>query len=175
MKQKEKREITEPMEQFLDGLAQKTRSLADHIDTQTNILIGLSSAIFLFSLTIITTKENVELYFLILGLFSGVSAFISLLGVHPPKVMRKQGQEESLLYNKYIAGFANSKDYAGKLNEILGDRDAIVGQYAIEIYNLSKYYYRPKRKLFHLARNVLVAGIILTNITFLIKILLYMF
>ena len=149
---KTKRELTEPMGHFLQGVAQKTRSLADHIDTQTNILIGVSFAIFLFSLTRII-EEGIQSPFFVIGLFSGISAFICLLGVHPPKMMRKRGQRESLLYNKYIANFPSAKDYADKLNLILDDRDAIVQNYATEIYNLSKYYYRPKRKLFNLARN----------------------
>ena len=167
--EKNTNQLNEQMGQFLDGIAQKTRGLADHIDTQTNILIGVSSAIFLFSLTRIL-NEGFSWPFFIIGLFSGISAFISLMGVHPPKAMRKQGQKESLLYNKHIANFPSPEDYATKLDNILDDRKEIIHQYATEIYNLSKYYYRPKRKLFHLSRNMLVIGILLALVSLLIEI-----
>jgi hypothetical protein len=164
-KQKELDEVTI---QILDGLLQKTRSLGNHIDTQTNILVGVSTAIFLFSLSRTLGGEQ-GILFLILSVFSGISSLVSLLAVHPPTYMRKKGQEETLLYNKTIAQFASSKKYGKELEKIIDNRKVIIEEYATEIYNMSKYYYRPKRKLFHISRNILITGIFFTLLTFVIE------
>ncbi len=92
---------------------------------------------------------------------AGISALVALFAVHPPRFMRKRGQKESLLYNKNISSFSSFKEYAQEIKKVTTDKDAMIEQYAIEIYNLARYYYNPKRKLFHLSRNILIIGFIL--------------
>src|SRR3990167_7052656 len=132
---------------FLNGILEKRDTFARHIDSQVQILIGLSSATFLFS------GSN------LLGTFAALAALVGLLAIHPPRFMRKRGQNESLMYNKKISSFASSSKYEEELRRVVGDQDALIKQYSIEIYNLSKYYYQPKRKLFRISRNLYFAGI----------------
>lgn len=108
-----------------------------------------------------------------MGSFSAMATVIALLAIHPPRFMRKTGQEESLMFTKRIANFASFQEYEKELVKILDKPEKIVNQYAIELYNLSKYYYRPKRSLFNLARNILLTGVALTLYTFFIEILLH--
>lgn len=156
--------------EFLGGMQIKATTFTHQLDTQISILIGITSAIFIFSLSEFFSG-NKELTLVIMGSFSAVSTLISLLAIHPPRFMRKAGQEESLMFHKKIANFPNFKDYEKELVKIIGKPDKIVNQYAIELYNLSKYYYQPKRKLFTLARNILVAGVALTLYTFFVEII----
>jgi len=140
---------------------------AQHIDRQTNILIGISSAIFLFTAGWIQSGEA-ELFLIILAIFAGLSSLAALFAIHPTRFMRKRGQEESLLYNKKIVSFEFAKDYGSQLDEISLDRDKMIEQYSLEIYNLYKYYYRPKRKLFNLSRNILICGVFVGLLVFVV-------
>ncbi|HEX9721654.1 MAG TPA: Pycsar system effector family protein [Candidatus Paceibacterota bacterium] len=166
-----KEKLAESTAEFLDGTLQKSYSFAQHLDTQTNILVGVSMAVFLFSLSQLT-REIVHAPFVVLTLFAGVSAFIGLFAIHPPRFMRKRGQQESLMYHKHILSFDSPEKYGKALEETIEDRIAMIHQYATEIYNVSKYYYRPKRKLFHLARNILIIGFFFALVTFIFDLVL---
>ena len=144
---------------FQASILEKTDAFVRHIDAQVNILVGLSSAIFLLS---VREVDLSDLSSLTLVIFSGLAVIIALFAVHPPKFMRKQHQSESLFYNKKITSFPNAQDYADAVNKLVGDSDAIVREYSGEIYNSYKYYYRPKRKLFVWSRNSLLLGVILS-------------
>jgi hypothetical protein len=165
---KEENNLTEVSVIFLNGVVEKTRRLADHIDSQTNILIGISFAIFIFTLSRVL-DGNAQIPIFILTVFSGLSALIGLFAIHPPRSLRKQGQTESALYNKNIIGFSSAEGYKERLNKIIDSREEMVQEYSTEIYNLAKYLYRPKRNLFYLARNILITGILASLITFLIN------
>lgn len=156
--------------QFLDSIMDKGGAFARHVDAQVNILVGISSAIFIFS----ATRANDGLSFFILALFSSISALIALITLHPPRFTRKMGQAESYMYGKQIIQCSSSEIYHRKLIEIISNREEIVHQYAVEIYNLYKYYYRPKRLLFNMARNVLFVGVILSSLLFLSEQLVYL-
>lgn len=146
---------------ILFGILDKTTKLIQHLDTQTNILIGISSAIFVF-MTAGLKYGSLNTSLLVLGVFSATAALVGLFAIHPPRFMRKKGQKESVMYNKAIGNFQSHTIYKKKLEKIFGSRDEILDQYAMEIYNLAKYYYQPKRKIFKLSRNILLTGIILS-------------
>lgn len=150
---------------FLEELIEKSYQFPLHLDTQTNILVGVSSAIFLFSISsfLEITKDAA---FLVLAVFSALSALVGLFAIHPPRFMRKRGQTESLMHHKHIVSFRSPKEYSQKLLQIIGDKRRVTEEFATEIYNVSKYYYRPKRKLFHLARNLLFLGILASAAAF---------
>jgi len=54
------------------------------------------------------------------------------------------------------------------LELLVGDIPAITKEYAKEIYNMSRYYYKPKRLLFKVTRNIFVAGVLASLLTFLL-------
>ena len=157
---------------FLDSILDRTNSLAQHIDNQIQILIGISSAIFIFSAgRLYGEGGKIELPLLVLAIFSIVSTISGLFAVHPPLSMREKGRIESLkslMYNKRIISFPSSSEYGEELLKTIKNPEEIVKQYATEIYTLSKYYYIPKRKLFHLTRDIFFLGFI---ISFLVLIL----
>ncbi len=150
---------------FLNSIMGKSINFVTHFDSQVNILVGISTALIALSVTGINSSHNLPVFY-VLGLFSMLSVLTGLYAIHPPKKMRKQGQGESLFYNRKITKFATPDLYAEKLKEVLADRDMLVNNYSAEIYNLYKYYYRPKRDLFNLSRNLLLCGIVLGFIVY---------
>ncbi len=148
---------------FLTGLAEKHSAFARHIDNQANILIGLSTGIFVLVANQVLNSKTMPLYFFTAMIFSALSAIMGLLTVHPPKFMRKKGQKESvMLYNKAISSFKSPEEYAEKLKNLFNNQNELFHEFGLEIFNLSKYYYRPKRTLFVYSRNLLIAGIIIS-------------
>ena len=153
---------------FLKSILEKSTVLSSRIDDQLNILLGLSTAVFIFSASKVDPVTNY--WWAVLAFFSGLSIIIGLFAVHPPRFITKVGQDESLMYNKNIAKrFKNSKEYTKKLLEVVNNHDAIVHQYATEVYNVYKYYYGPKRKLFKFSRLILAVGIVLTFLLFMVS------
>jgi len=164
-------ELSSSHTMFLGSILQKITSITSQIDTQINIAIAISSAIFVFSATNLYDSARNPLYLLVLAGFSGMSTVFALLAIHPPSFMRKRGQAESIIYHKKIEEHFSPDDYADSLQQAIKDRQATLHEYAREIYNVSKYYYRPKRILFNYSRNLLIVGFILTFIIFMITIL----
>lgn len=156
--------------EFLGGLVEKEVNFTHHLDSQTNILISISTALFLLSSSSFL-GGNRDLSLLIISLFSGLSTLVGLLAVHPPRFMREHGQEESILFTKSISHFKSAKEFEEEVTRVVVDHEKIVSQYSLELYNLAKYYYRPKRTLFRWARNLLLLGIALGLFSFLIEIL----
>lgn len=144
--------------ELLNGILHKADSFAQHLDTQANILIGINLAIFLISISFYRDHVG-EFFFLTLATITGISTLVSLLTIHPPRFMRKRGQRESLFYNKRVAEFGSSTKYINAVQKITRDRKKVTEEYLLEIYNVYKYYYRPKRRLYNLARNILIIGI----------------
>jgi Family of unknown function (DUF5706) len=139
----------------------KINDITQHLDHQSNILIGLGSGVFVFAAAGYE-KDSANIALLVMAIFSALSALVGLIAIHPLKSMRKRGQEESMLYNKKIAGYSSAAAYEKDLAKITADPKKIQSEYSKEIYNLCKYYYRPKRKLFHVSRNLFFTGIILS-------------
>ena len=156
--------------EFLRGLVEKEVAFTHHLDSQTHILIGISSALFFLSITSFQGGKE-ELSLLIIGVFSALSTLVGLMSIHPPRFMRKQGQEESLMFSKNISKFASSEEYTKELTKVVTNHEKIIEQFGKELYNLSKYYYRPKRILYRLSRNLLLLGIGLGLFSFLVEIL----
>ena len=157
-------------EGFLDSILDRITEVSQHIDHQCNILIGLSIAVFLFTASVFE-KDHQNIPMLVMAIFSGLAALVGLLAIRPPRRLRKQGQPESLMYNRTIAGYSTSQEYADRLTEALKDEESMTKQYALEIYNISRYQYRPKRQLFLVARRFLLTGVTLAVLVFVIEVL----
>lgn len=146
---------------FLTAGLAKATDFVRHFDLQTNIIVGISSAICLFSLSSIA-DSSLKAPLFILGIFSALSTLVGLYSIHPPRLMRKLGQEESLLYNRHATSFATPEEYAAAILAKTNTSNNAARELALEIYNLYKYYYRPKRRLFYIARHLLIVGVALS-------------
>ena len=130
------------------------------LDTQINIIIGIASAAFAF--TSAQYLINHSIGYLVMTLFSAFSAIAGLIAIHPPKFLRgsQDGKKKSDLFATSIAEYPTSTEYAEELLRIVKSKRAIVEGCAVDVYNISKYYYLPKRRLFRLSRNLFLVGIV---------------
>lgn len=150
---------------ILTSIMEKATGFVRQFDTQTNVIVGFSTGVFIFAVSMVQNKVFVE-PLVILAFFSILSALVGLYAIHPPRFMRKKKQKESLMYNRKVASFSSHLEYSEELIKMLGNREKVIEEYALEIYNLYKYYYRPKRKLFNISRNLLIAGFSLSLIIY---------
>lgn len=162
--EKEAKKHESLIESVLVHVAESTH----HLDHQINIVIGISAATFVLTVSIFEKEHGTTALFFVM-IFAGVSALVGLLAVHPPRFMRKRGQPESLFYRKKIENFDSPKEYEKAVALAMASEGKSREQYAIEIYNLCKYYHRPKRKLFHLSRTFLFIGIALSLVVFIFQ------
>jgi hypothetical protein len=150
---------------FFNGALENAYSFVHHFDTQTNILVGISTAVVAIAAS--GVREQHSLFaFLVLGAFSSISVILGLYAIHPPRFMRKKNQRESVFYNKHIIEYGSPEQFADELTRTLKDKHELVAQYTREMHNLFKYYYRPKRTMFKLSRNALMIGIILSTLIY---------
>ncbi|HKC04251.1 MAG TPA: hypothetical protein VKC54_00025 [Patescibacteria group bacterium] len=155
----------------LNEILQKINGNTEHIDIQINNIVILASALFAFSATgYLSGSPGIHLYLLILALFSSLSAVVGLIALNPPSFFDKRGQKDSKLYTHGISTYKSSEEYYLAIKIMLADRKKTVEQYALEIYNLSKFLYLPKRKLFNLSRNILIFGFLLSLVFFVFQI-----
>lgn len=145
---------------FLAGTSAKIIDSTRNVDNHSNVILGLSMAIFALSVNELMTVEKLHMTLSVIAIFSGISSMVALLAIRPPRFLIKKGQEESLMYTRKIAGFASHKEYAEALREVLTSDEKLFHQYATEIYNLSRFYYIPKRKMFSLSRNIFLFGVV---------------
>lgn len=150
---------------ILGSILDKTLRTTFQIDTQVNVLNGISMALFAFAA--LRVASGGSLYLLPLAVGTASAAVLGLFALHPPRSMRKRGQEESLLYSRSIVGTESAEAYARELEAMIADRSTIIQHYAREIFNLTRYYYYPKRRLFHAARTALLLSVVVTLLTLL--------
>lgn len=156
---------------FYGDTLKKLIDLSRQIDMQVNMITSLSSVLLAFSVTQII-QQHEPITFAVLSVCMVCAVISALFAAHPPRFMRRAGQHQSAMYSKSIARYPSAVEYEAQLRSFLSDADAMVGEYAREIYNLSKYYYIPKRKLYLISRNFFVSGIALATITFITTLLI---
>ena len=152
---------------FLAMAIDKTNTMNQHIDDQTNIMVGVGTAVFVFATARFGSTDN-KLAFGILGVFAATSALVGLFALHPPRFMRKKGQDESLIFPTHIAATQNVESYIAAIHKVVQKQSLVVEQCSRELYNMSRYYYLPKRWLYRCSRNFLLAGVALALISFII-------
>ncbi len=151
---------------LLLGILDKQNVMVRHVDSQTNILTGVSAGIFFLSISQLFNNNLIPV-FSVLATFSGLSVLTGLLAIHPPKFLRKAGQVESKIYHRAITGFQDPLQYEKYLQTFTRSVDEIIKEFSREIFNIGKYSYKPKRVLFKTARNLLLGGIVLSILVFL--------
>lgn len=160
----EERKIDEAEIAVLNSILERNHSFAQQLDTYANIMIALSSAIFIVSFS--QLKNDFSPFWIILGVTTGLATILSLLMIRPPRKLRKRGQKESLMFKSKIMSYKSADEYGDQLYSMLDSREKIIHQYSTEIYNVAKFYYQPKKASIFLARNVLLAGITVSLILF---------
>lgn len=156
---------------FLNGLLQKFSSYTQHIDTQSNMVVGLGSAMFVFSASRFHLDNGgISWSLFVLAVSSGLAALVGLLAINPPRLMRKRGQSESLFFHTKVSQYSSADQYYEEVMAMLESEKDFVKQASVEAYNLARYYYKPKRTLFLVARNILISGLSVSFLVYVIQV-----
>ncbi len=152
---------------LLNNLLQKMSIYTQHMDIQSNVIVAIGTAVFVFSGSFFRTGSHISWPLLVLTVFSALAVLTALLAINPPNFMRKKGQKESLFYQVKVSRYTSPEEYYKDLREIVSNEEKIIEEVAKEVYNIAHYSYRPKRFFFDLARNLLALGFLLSFIIFL--------
>lgn len=170
---KEKKYVDDDLQgvvEFLNSTSEKIIDTTRNVDSHSNVLLGLSMAVFALALNEMMASDKLHLTLSVVAFFSGLSSIIALMSIRPPRILTKRGQRESLMYTGKISSFKSSKEYSKALRKSLSNDDCFFHEYAMEIYNLSRYYYIPKRRLFSLSRNIFLFGVVMGLFVLLIEV-----
>ncbi len=153
---------------FLEGLTKKIIDATHTVDNHANVMIGINTGIFIFVISKLFEYDSLKITMGVVALFSACSVIAAMLAIRLPRLLTKRYHHEvSVLHATKIAKFSSAKKYADALQKIIKDEDEIFRQHALEAYNLSKYYYTPKRKMLAWSRYFFLFGVMASG-TFLL-------
>jgi hypothetical protein len=155
---------------FLEGLTNKIIDITHTVDNHANVMIGMNTGIFVLVISLLFKADVLRITLGIVAFFSFISAFCAILAIRLPHFFtRRYPHEESILHAPRISKFNSADIYATELQKIIKNEDEIFRQYSLEAYNLSKYYYVPKRKMLAWSRYFFVLGVMCSGLFLLLE------
>ncbi len=155
---------------FLEGLTGKIIDITHTVDNHANVMIGINTGIFVLVVSLLFKTDILKITLGVVAGFSFISAFCAMLAIRLPRFFtRKHLHEESVLHAPRISKFNSADIYAKKLQEIMKNEDEVFRQYSLEAYNLSKYYYAPKRRMLAWSRYFFVFGVMFSGLFLLLE------
>jgi len=155
---------------FLEGLSNKIIDITHTVDSHANVMIGINTGIFVLVVSQLFKTDTLKITMGVVAFFSMISAFCAMLAIRLPRFFTKRyPHEESLLHAPRISKFNSADIYAEELQKILANEDETFRQYSLEVYNLSKYYYLPKRRMLAWSRYFFVFGVMASGLFLLLE------
>ncbi len=154
---------------FLEGLTKKVIDAAHTVDSHANVMVGVNTGIFVLVISMLFEVDSLRLTMGMVAIFSALSAIFAIFAIRLPHVFGHNEREKSLLHAPRIAEFGSAEAYADELQKMLDDDREIFRQHALEVYNLSKYYYIPKRKMLSYSRLFFLCGVMASAVFLLLE------
>ncbi|MEN8252546.1 MAG: hypothetical protein ABFQ53_03135 [Patescibacteria group bacterium] len=157
---------------FLEGLTKKTIDATHTVDNHANVMIGINTGIFIFVNSQLFVADSLHVTMGVVALFSAGSALAAVFATRLPRSLlffKRRSHEKSVLHAQQIAQFESANVYAEKLEEMMSSEKEMIRQHALEAYNLSKYYYVPKRQMLSLSRYLFVVGVLFSSVFLLME------
>ncbi|MSU74331.1 hypothetical protein EXS57_00960 [Candidatus Kaiserbacteria bacterium] len=147
---------------LLGVMMQKAVAFSNQIDTQANVFIGLNLAVLGFLISYVTKYGSaVTLAELVPQAFAILSLTSATLAIHPPAFLRnRKNDKQSLFYNRTINRL-DQASYLTAIENVAADDKKLLEQVSLEIYNMYKYYYSPKRRFLNYAKNLFLVSVLL--------------
>ena len=155
--------------QFLNELANKIIDATHTVDYHANVMIGINTAIFAFVVSKLFEADSLKLTMGIVAMCSAASALFAISATRLPRFFIKTKHEKSILHAPRVAEFESADAYAKRLDKMLQSKDDVFRQHSLEVYNLSKYYYLPKRRMLTWSRYFFMFGVILSSLFLLLE------
>ncbi len=155
---------------FLENLSQKIIDATHTVDTHANVMIGVNTGIFIFVISKLFENDSLRITMGVVALFSACSIIAAMLAIRLPRIVTKRYcHEESVLHAPRIAKFGSADQYADTLKKMINNEDEILKQHSLEAFNLSKYYYKPKRRMLAWSRYFFLFGVMTSAIFLLME------
>ncbi|PID51855.1 MAG: hypothetical protein CR972_04940 [Candidatus Moraniibacteriota bacterium] len=154
---------------FLEGLTAKVIDAAHTVDNHANVMVGLNTGIFALVVSKLFEVNTLHLTMGVVAIFSAFSALAAIFAIRLPRFFGHKEREKSILHTQRIAEFGSAESYADELQKMLDDDREIFRQHALEAYNLSKFYYIPKRKMLTYSRLIFIFGVMASGMFLLME------
>ncbi len=154
---------------FLEGLTKKVIDAAHTVDSHANVMVGINTGIFVLVISMLFEVEVLRVTMGMVAIFSALSAIFAIFAIRLPHIFVHNEREKSLLHAPRIAEFGSAESYADELQKMLNNDQEIFRQHALEVYNLSRYYYIPKRKMLSYSRLFFLCGVIASAVFLLLE------
>lgn len=154
---------------YLQGLTEKIIDATRTIDNHANVMVGINMAIVVLIISMLFDVNHLKLTMGVVAIFSALSAISAVFAIRLPHALSSQKHPESLFYARKIASFDCADDYAHVLRKTITNDDDLFREYAREAYNLSKYYYIPKRRMLTCSRYLFLFGVMSSSLFLLLE------
>lgn len=154
---------------FLEGLTKKVIDAAHTVDSHANVMVGINTGIFVLVISKLFEIDTLRLTMGVVAIFSAFSAIAAVFAIRLPRFFGHKEREKSILHTQRIAEFGSAESYADELQKMLGDDREIFRQHALEAYNLSRYYYIPKRRMLTYSRMLFIFGVMASGLFLLME------
>jgi len=146
---------------FVSDLLKKQIEIRNMLDLRTNIMIGFNSALIVFFATSFNSDWARGIFFITAMLTVGLSFLFAVFALKPSHLITKKGQEESLFYHHKICS-KEIEDYRQEIMDTIKDEAKVYANYALEIYNLTKYSNVPRKFYLNWSIRILFYGVIVS-------------
>lgn len=152
--------------QILAAIHHKHIEMDKMIDTKNSILMAIFGGIFFLSINrLISLNFKInsffDLSFAILSVTTFFSLIVSLSSLRP-KIFQKKPL--NLFFYGHFLNRLSEEEYAKRLNEMIGDKEKILKEFAKEIYSLSYNVLVPGFDRIRIASDIFVMGLIISGI-----------
>lgn len=151
---------TEILISMLNKILKKQESQWFNYETRASIILAFSASIFVLIAKDLFENNNhhLKISIVVFAFTLLIVIILSLLTIRPLKFLRKKNQEESLMYAGRIKKMGKEK-YTQELIKMTGNKEKIIEEYAMEIYNLVTYAIAPRKKMFRMIIPTIIIGL----------------
>lgn len=155
---------------YLQGLTEKIIDSTRTIDNHANVMVGLNTAVFALVISMLFEAEHLQLTMAVIAMFSVMSAVSAVFAIRLPHVIiTKKKHHKSLFHARRIAEYDCAETYAKALHKVMHDEESLFVEYAREAYNLSRYYYMPKRRMLTWSRYFFIFGVVMSSVVLMVE------
>lgn len=155
---------------YLQGLTEKIIESTHTLDNTANVMVGLNTAVFALVTSMLFESEHLQITLGIIAFFCVLSIFFAVFAIRLPHILsNRKHHRKSLFHARRIAEYDCAETYAKALHKVIHNEEELFEEYAREAYNLSRYYYMPKRRMLTWSRYFFAFGVVLSSMVLLVE------
>lgn len=144
---------------FLSNVLDKMVQTKNHYDIRSEIILGVSAVVFLFSVGyIMNDTQRGVIGFLVISMAALIASMMSLYSVITPQIFKREETKKSVLHHGFLSSFTQ-KTAQSKYMELMNDQESIINEYTKEIYNIARNSISVKKVFNQRAVTILIWGL----------------